>query len=106
MLGSTQQASGRSIFLLAMMAQLQLWDGIITQAFVTNGLAAEGNRIAADLISQGNFLPLKIAGGLICLTLLWAIGRRYPGLAQVTASVVCIFYIAVIAWNFLVVFTC
>jgi len=100
-----QFGSGGTLFLLAMMAQLQLWDGIITQAFVTGGLATESNRVAAHLLGQGNYLPLKIAGILLCLALLWVVGRRFPALAKLTASVVCIFYLAVIVWNFLVLFS-
>jgi len=100
-----QFSSGRPLFLLVMMAQLQLWDGIMTQAFVTSGLASEGNRMAAHLLGQGNYLPLKIAGILLCLALLWIVGRRFPALAKLTASVVCIFYLAVIVWNFLVLFS-
>ena len=100
-----QFGSGSMLFLLAMMAQLQLWDGIITQAFVSSGLAKESNRLSAHLLGQGNYLPLKIAGAVLCLALLWVVGRRYPALAKLTASVVCIFYLAVIAWNFLVVFS-
>jgi len=103
-IGKAQFSSGRMLFLLAMMAQLQLWDGIITQAFVMNGLASENNRIAAHLVSEGNYLLLKVAGILACLALLWVIGRRYPALAKLTASIVCIFYLAVIAWNFMVLF--
>jgi hypothetical protein len=99
-----QTNSGRTLFLLAMMAQLQLWDGIMTQAFVANGLARESNRLAAHMLSQGNYLPLKIAGIVICATLLWFIGKRFPALTALTASIVCIFYLAVIAWNFLVLF--
>lgn len=104
-IGKAQVSDGRTLFLFAMMAQLQIWDGIITQAFVMNGLATEGNRIAAHLLAQGNYLPLKIAGILACLALLWFVGRRFPALAKLTASVVCIFYLAVIAWNFLVLFS-
>ena len=105
MIEKAQFSGGSTLFLLAMMVQLQLWDGIITQAFVTHDLAAEGNRVAAHLLGQGNYLPLKITGILLCLALLWVVGRRYPVLAKLTASIVCIFYLAVIAWNFLVVFS-
>ena len=104
-IGRARFSSGRTIFLLAMMTQLQFWDGIITQAFVMNGLASENNRIAAHLVSEGNYLLLKVAGILACLALLWVIGRRYPELTKLTASVVCIFYLAVIVWNFLVLFS-
>jgi hypothetical protein len=104
-IGRAQFSSGRTIFMLAMMAQLQLWDAIITQAFVMNGLARESNRIAAHMVSQGNYLLFKVAGILACLALLWVIGRRYPDLTKLTAAVVCIFYLAVIAWNFLVLFS-
>ena len=104
-LGKEQFSSGRNLFLLAMMAQLQLWDGIITQAFVMNGVVRESNRVAAHLLGEGNYLLLKMAGILVCLVLLWVIGRRYPALAKLTASVVCIFFLAVIVWNFLVLFS-
>jgi Ca2+/Na+ antiporter len=103
-LKKSQFNTGQPLFLFAMMAQLQLWDGIITQAFVMNGLATESNRIAAHLINEGNYLLFKFAGILACLGLLWIIGRRYPELTKLTASVVCIFYLAVIVWNFLVFF--
>ena len=104
-LGKEQFSSGRNLFLLAMMAQLQLWDGIVTQTFVMNGLARESNRIAAHLINEGNYLLLKIASILICLALLWVIGKRYPALTILTALVVSIFYFAVIVWNFVVLFS-
>lgn len=105
MLAKMQFSGGSTLFLLAMMAQLQLWDGLITQAFVMRGLANEGNRVAAHLLGEGNYLLLKASGVLVSLALLWLVGRRYPALAKLAASVICIFYIAVIAWNFLVVFS-
>lgn len=103
-LSRMQLGKGHTLFLFAMMAQLQLWDGVITQAFVMNGLARESNRVAAFMLSQGNYLPIKIAGALTSIALLWFISRRFPALAAFTASVICMFYLAVISWNFLVFF--
>jgi len=103
-LGRIKLGKEPSLFLFAMMAQLQLWDGVITQAFVSSGLARESNRVAAFMLSEGNYLPIKIAGALASIALLWFISRRFPALAAFTASVVCMFYLALISRNFLVFF--
>ena len=90
--------------LLVLMAQLTMWDGLITQTFVSNGLAKEGNPLMASFVSQGSFLPLKLIGLIACIPLLWFVYKRFPRLTVATTSSVIAFYGLVLTWNFSVFF--
>ena len=96
---------GHMIFMLLMMAQFQLWDGIITDVFVRGGLAREANALMAGFVYGGDFLLLKIVSTVILALALWAIYKRFPRLAIFTTASVAVFYLGVITWNFLVVFS-
>jgi hypothetical protein len=96
---------GHMVFLLLLMAQFQLWDGVITQVFVKGGLAREGNALMANLVYGGDFLALKIVSVAILALVLWLIFKRFPRLAISTTACIAIFYLGVITWNFLVVFS-
>ena len=98
------QDRGHILFVLLLLAQFQLWDGIITQVFVGNGLAREANRLMAPLVSSGNFLALKLLGTAVLLALLWVLHKRFPRIAVTAASCMAFFYAAVIAWNFFILF--
>ena len=95
---------GHMLFALLLLAQFQLWDGIMTQLFVSSGLAREANSIIAPLINDGGFLAFKLLGIAALLPLLWLIHKRYPRVAFTTACCLSIFYIGVISWNFVVLF--
>ncbi|MCX6005702.1 MAG: DUF5658 family protein [Chloroflexi bacterium] len=86
------------------MAQFQLWDGIITQVFVINGLVKEANPLMAPLVSGGSFLLIKLLGIAAILLLLWIISKRFPRIAMAAASCISMYYVAVITWNFMVFF--
>jgi hypothetical protein len=90
--------------ILVLMAQFQIWDGLITHVFVNNGLVKEGNPLVASLVNGGNFLFLKVMGVSICVPILWIIYKRFPKFTMVTASSLVMFYAAAIFWNFLVFF--
>jgi len=96
---------GHMIFVLLLMAQFQLWDGVITHVFVRGGLAREGNALMSNLVYSGDFLLLKIVSVAILALVLWFIFKRFPRLAISTTAGIAIFYLGVITWNFLVVFT-
>lgn len=93
------------LFALILMVQMQLWDGVITQVLVSNGIARELNPLVMSSISQGSFLPLKIAGLVVCVAMLWLISKRFPRLATMTASTIAVFYAVVLSWNFITLFT-
>jgi hypothetical protein len=94
---------GHMLFVLLMMAQFQIWDGIITQVFVNNRVATEANNIVAPMVHGGSFLSVKLAGVAVLLLLLWFIYKRFPRVALTAASFVTLFYAGVIIWNFTVV---
>ncbi|MDD5435436.1 MAG: DUF5658 family protein [Nitrospira sp.] len=94
----------RMMFALILMAQFQLWDGIITQTFVNSGLVRESNRLMASLVYSGDFIALKLLGLLLLIPALWIISKRFPNLALTATSSVTIFYCAVIVWNFITLF--
>jgi hypothetical protein len=96
---------GHMIFLLLLMAQFQLWDGVITQVFVKGGLAREGNALVSNLVYGGDFLAVKIVSVAVLALALWLIFKRFPRLAITTTASIAIFYLGVITWNFLVVFS-
>jgi hypothetical protein len=95
---------GHILFALLLMAQFQLWDGIITQVFVINGLAKEANPLMAPFVLGGNFLLIKLLGIAALLLVLWIMSKRFPRIAVASASCISIYYIAVITWNFMVFF--
>jgi len=95
---------GHMIFLLLLMAQFQLWDGVITHVFVRGGLAREGNALMSGLVYGGDFLFLKVVSVAILALVLWSVFKRFPKLALTTTAGVAIFYLGVITWNFLVGF--
>ncbi len=95
---------GHMLFALLLLAQFQLWDGVMTQLFVSSGLAREANRIVEPLINSGSFLAFKLLGIAALLPLLWLIHKRYPRIAFMVASCLSIFYLGVISWNFVVFF--
>ncbi len=90
--------------ILVLAAQFQMWDGLITQVFVKNGIVQEGNPVTASLIDAGNFLWLKVAGVVLCIPVLWIMYKYFPKFAMVTASSLVGLYTAIISWNFLVFF--
>jgi hypothetical protein len=92
------------LFALVLMAQLQIWDGVITQVLVGNGIARELNPFVVNSVNQGSFIVIKIAGLILCGMTLWLIGKRFPALATTAASIIAVFYAGIVAWNFVTVF--
>jgi hypothetical protein len=97
--------NGHMLFALLLMAQFQLWDGIMTQVFVTSGIAREANQLMAPLITGNHFLLIKLVGIATLPFLLWLVFKRLPGVALAAASCVALFYLTVITWNFIVLFS-
>jgi hypothetical protein len=96
---------GRMIFALLLMAQFQFWDGMMTQVFVNGGIVKEANKFVAPLIASGDFLLFKLMGTAVLLFVLWAIFERFPRMALSAASCVALFYLSVVTWDFIVLFS-
>lgn len=86
-------------FLLTAMGFLKISDGVMTDYLVRHGSVREGNPLMSGIVTDGNFLLLKIAGALLCVLALWALSRRLPRLSKATTLGVIVFYAAVITWN-------
>lgn len=93
------------VFALIIMAQMQLWDGIITQVMVGNRVVNEWNPFVVSFIDNGSFIPLKVIGIILCIAALWFIGKRFPRLVTLVSAVIAVFYTAILAWNFTLLFT-
>ena len=93
-------------FCLSLLAQFQIWDGIITQTFVKNGLVKEGNQWMMSLINNGDFWWFKALSIVFVLTALWIVHKRLPRFSTLVASCLAVFYIGIVSWNFLVFFHC
>ncbi|MGA2159187.1 MAG: DUF5658 family protein [Dehalococcoidia bacterium] len=99
-----RSGQGHMLFALLLLAQFQLWDGIMTQVFVKTGFAIEANHIMEPFINNGVFLAIKLLGIAALLPLLWLVYKRFPRVAFTAASCLAIIYLGVITWNFLVFF--
>lgn len=95
---------GHILFVLLLVAQFQFWDGVMTQVFVSKGLVKEANPLMAPLVAGGSFLPLKLVGIVVLLSLLWVLHKRFPKMAVVAASSVAALSAVLIIWNFVVFF--
>ncbi|MHB8086366.1 MAG: DUF5658 family protein [Dehalococcoidia bacterium] len=96
---------GHMLFALLLMAQFQLWDGIMTQVLVKSGFAIEANRIMVPFINNGAFLAIKLLGIAALLPLLWFVYKRFPRVAFTAASCLSLVYLGVVTWNFAVFFS-
>jgi hypothetical protein len=97
--------SGKHLaFALLLMAQLQLWDAVITQVLVGNGIARELNPFILNSVNQGSFIVIKIAGLILCVACLWLIGKKYPALATAAAAIIAVLYTGIVSWNFAMIF--
>ena len=86
-------------YLLTLLCGFEISDGIITQLLASNGLFVEANPLMAPVVSDGNFLILKVVGVALCALILLKLYRHFPRVTLLTTSSVVTFYGAVIGWN-------
>ena len=84
---------------------LQIWDAVITSIFVGHGIVSEANWLIADSVYSGNFLWHKLLGLLLLLPLIRVLFKYYPRLAFTIPASLTVFYLAVLLWNFMVIFS-
>ena len=84
---------------MILMSSFKITDGVMTDHFVRQGLAREGNPLVAEIVMDGSFLWFKIAGALLCVLGLWGLSHRFPRLTGITTASITIFYGAAIVWN-------
>jgi len=86
-------------YLLVLLGGLEVADGVLTRWAVTSGIARELNPLVAGRTGGLSFLLVKAAGGVATAAILWALYRRFPKIALVSANTLVVFYTAVLVWN-------
>jgi len=86
-------------YLLGTLLALVVADGIISQFLIKRGLGQEGNPFLEILVTDSNFLIIKMCGAIICVLILWNITKRLPKLVLVFSSCIVALYTAILFWN-------
>lgn len=89
----------RYIFMLLLLMGLMLADASITQFLISTGLAYEGNPLLRGFLTAGNFMWVKITGGMLSALVLWDISRRYLRIASITSLIFIVVYTVIVYWN-------
>lgn len=79
-------------------------DGIATYLAVTEGLAREWNTKIAPIAGDWQFVFLKVVGSIVSALVLWIIYKHFPRIALISSACVVAFYLAVLTWNFSIIF--
>ena len=95
----------RSIeYLLGTLLSLVVADGIISQFLIKSGIGIEGNPFLKTIVTEGNFLVVKMCGAVVCVLILWNMARRVPRIAFIVSVSLVSVYTAILFWNLAVFF--
>ena len=86
-------------YLLGTLLSLVVADGLISQFLVKSGLGQEGNPLLKVLVTESDFLIIKMCGAIICVLILWNIAKRSPRLIFIFSSCFVALYTALLLWN-------
>jgi hypothetical protein len=86
-------------YLLGTLLSLVVADGLISQYLIRNGLGQEGNPLIKVLVTENNFLVIKMCAAILCVLILWNIARRLPRLIYIFSACVVGVYTALVLWN-------
>lgn len=87
------------VLLISLLVALIISDGMITQSLISSGLAREVNPFLVNLVSERNFMPIKVAGGLTCALILWDLYKKRPRLALISGLGSILVYTGIVLWN-------
>ena len=86
-------------YLLGTLLSLVVADGLISQFLIMNKLGQEGNPFLRTLVTDTNFLVIKMCAAIICVLVLWNIAKRLPRLVFVFSTCVVTLYTGILLWN-------
>jgi len=86
-------------YLLGTLLSLVVADGVISQFLIKSGIGQEGNPLLRVLVTESDFLIIKMCGAIICVLILWNIARRSPRLIFIFSACVVGLYTALVFWN-------
>jgi hypothetical protein len=90
--------------LLIPAATFQMWDAVMTFFYVNLGLAVEGNPIMSHFLQTGSFISIRFFSIAIDIYLIGCLSRYSPKLAKIATACVLILYVAVVYWNYYVLY--
>jgi hypothetical protein len=91
-------------YLLGTLLGLVVADGLISQFLIKSGLGQEGNPFLRTIVTEGNFLVVKMCGAVVCVLILWNMARRTPKVAFIASVSLVSIYTAILFWNLAVFF--
>jgi hypothetical protein len=91
-------------YLLGTLLGLVVADGIISQFLIKSGIGREGNPFLRTIVSEGNFLIVKMCGAIICVLILWNMAQRVPRLVFIVSVSLVSVYTAILFWNLAIFF--
>ena len=86
-------------YVLSLLVALVAADGLISQFLVRSELGQEANPFLVNLVADGNFLGIKVAGGLLCGLVLWDVYKQRQKLAVVSSLGFVALYTGIVLWN-------
>lgn len=86
-------------YLLGTLLSLVAADGIISQFLIKSGIGQEGNPFLKTIVTEGNFLIIKMCGAIVCVLVLWNMARRAPRLIFIVSVSLVALYTAILFWN-------
>lgn len=86
-------------YLLGTLLSLIVADGLITQFLIKTGVGYEANPFLKVLVTESNFLVIKMCGAIFCVLILWNIAKRSPRLIFVVSLCFVILYTSLLLWN-------
>jgi hypothetical protein len=86
-------------YLLGTLLSLVVADGIISQFLIKSGIGQEGNPFLRTIVTEGNFLIVKMCGAVVCVLILWNMARRVPRLVFIVSVSLVAVYTAILFWN-------
>jgi len=86
-------------YIIALLVELNIRDGLLTYAIVGNGVAREANPFLQTIVLGGGFLSFKLCGGILAVFSLWIIYTRWQTAVLAVGSCFVIFYTVVVGWN-------
>ena len=85
--------------LLGTLLSLVVADGLITQFLIRNNLGQEANPLLKVLVTESNFLVVKMCAAILCVIILWNIARRLPRAIFILSTCFVGLYTALVLWN-------
>lgn len=85
--------------LLYTLFALVIADGLITNYLIAQEMGRELNPLLNNLVSQGNFLMLKVVGALLSIFILWHVYRKRPRISATVITGLVTLYTGIVYWN-------